>query len=504
MSARASSLASVAAEDMDAVMGKLRGREFARLDGAVYLDHAGATLHSELQLAEALAQLNCQLLGNPHSQNDSSVRASEGVDRAREAVLRHFNVGAATHEVVFTANASAALKLVGECFPWDAGRSQFAYTVQNHNSVLGIREYAHQRGAAFAALDYAALQQELSTAAQAVAEAAALADAGTTATASAAAADEAEEGESWSLFAFPGECNFSGQKLDLRLVQHFQQQRGRWQASSAGRPQVSTGPGEQERAGEVAVDGSGGGGGGGGGGGVGGGGTTRWCVLLDAAKLAATSPLDLSTCLADFTCVSFYKMFGYPTGLGALIVRRERSALLQRCYFGGGTVGAAIADVRFHVPRSDLAGRLEDGTVSFLAIAALPSGFKQLQRFGMDNISQHTHNLAQFVHDQVRAAAPPPPPTSLLCSNAAITSAPPPPATASILSGTFGAGCSPVHCDAAMPAVCTAAHRRGRGGGVCRAHLRLRRRSDRAWLGAQFQPPAAELGRSRRRLRGVP
>eukprot|EP01049_Picozoa_sp_SAG25_P017637 SAG25_NODE_4662_length_773_cov_0.888724_1_plen_154_part_10 len=85
MSARASSLASVAAEDMDAVMGKLRGREFARLDGAVYLDHAGATLHSELQLAEALAQLNCQLLGNPHSQNDSSVRAGEGVDRAREA-----------------------------------------------------------------------------------------------------------------------------------------------------------------------------------------------------------------------------------------------------------------------------------------------------------------------------------------------------------------------------------------------------------------------------------
>eukprot|EP01043_Picozoa_sp_COSAG02_P124921 COSAG02_NODE_62011_length_267_cov_0.607143_1_plen_89_part_11 len=89
-------------------------------------------------------------------------------------------------------------------------------------------------------------------------------------------------------------------------------------------------------------------------------------------------------------------MFGYPTGLGALIVRRERSALLQRCYFGGGTVGAAIADGRFHVPRSDLAGRLVDGTVSFLAIAALPSGFKQLQRFGMDNISQHTHNLAQF------------------------------------------------------------------------------------------------------------
>ena len=39
-----------------------------------------------------------------------------------------------------------------------------------------------------------------------------------------------------------------------------------------------------------------------------------WCVLLDAASLVATSPLDLSKISPDFVAISFYKIFGYPTG----------------------------------------------------------------------------------------------------------------------------------------------------------------------------------------------
>jgi len=36
--------------------------------------------------------------------------------------------------------------------------------------------------------------------------------------------------------------------------------------------------------------------------------------------------------------VSFYKMFGYPTGVGALVARKSFLAKLRRPYFGGGTV----------------------------------------------------------------------------------------------------------------------------------------------------------------------
>ena len=37
--------------------------------------------------------------------------------------------------------------------------------------------------------------------------------------------------------------------------------------------------------------------------------------------------------------VSFYKMFGFPTGIGALIVRETFLEKLDRPWFAGGTVG---------------------------------------------------------------------------------------------------------------------------------------------------------------------
>ncbi len=43
-------------------------------------------------------------------------------------------------------NAAGALKLLAEAFPWQEG-SQFVYTQDNHNSVLGIRELALDQGA---------------------------------------------------------------------------------------------------------------------------------------------------------------------------------------------------------------------------------------------------------------------------------------------------------------------------------------------------------------------
>ena len=69
-------------------------------------------------------------------------------------------------------------------------------------------------------------------------------------------------------------------------------------------------------------------------------------VLLDAAKFAATSPLDLNVLTnVDFVSISFYKIFGFPTGLGALIVKNKSAHILGKCkkYFGGGTVSVVMA-----------------------------------------------------------------------------------------------------------------------------------------------------------------
>lgn len=36
--------------------------------------------------------------------------------------------------------------------------------------------------------------------------------------------------------------------------------------------------------------------------------------------------------------ISFYKMFGYPTGVGGLVARKSFLAKLRKPYFSGGTV----------------------------------------------------------------------------------------------------------------------------------------------------------------------
>lgn len=61
-------------------------------------------------------------------------------------------------------------------------------------------------------------------------------------------------------------------------------------------------------------------------------------VLLDAAKACGTSPPNISQHPADFIALSFYKIFGYPTGLGALVAKKTSLAILKPAYFGGGTL----------------------------------------------------------------------------------------------------------------------------------------------------------------------
>ena len=78
----------------------------------------------------------------------------------------------------------------------------------------------------------------------------------------------------------------------------------------------------------------------------------EWYVLLDGASYVSTSPLDLKACKPDFICISFYKIFGYPTGIGALLVKCSSMKILTKKYFGGGTVDMSLVRRNVHIPRS--------------------------------------------------------------------------------------------------------------------------------------------------------
>lgn len=74
----------------------------------------------------------------------------------------------------------------------------------------------------------------------------------------------------------------------------------------------------------------------------------RWYVLLDAAAYAPTHDLDLSKFPADFVVLSFYKIFGFPTGIGALLIRKDSGRILNKVYYGGGSVLQTITNSNDH------------------------------------------------------------------------------------------------------------------------------------------------------------
>jgi molybdenum cofactor sulfurtransferase len=311
-----------------AVLDTLRASEYGRLDarGDVYLDYTGGSLYAESQIEQHMDALRSSVYGNPHSFNPTSSASTLLVEQARAAVLRYFNAQESEYACIFTANATGALRLVGEAFQFGE-HGRFLATFDNHNSVNGIREFARAKGAPTA---YVPLEAPDLRVADGLLERY-LDDAGA---------------DGHNLFAYPAQSNFSGVKHPLEWIA-LAQERG-------------------------------------------------WDVIVDAAAFLPTCRLDLGVWRPDFVPVSFYKLFGYPTGLGALLARRDALARLKRPWFSGGTVVAANIQGEMVVPLSGHA-LFEDGSVNYLGIPAIEIGLRHIERIGIDTISQRVALLGTWL-----------------------------------------------------------------------------------------------------------
>jgi selenocysteine lyase/cysteine desulfurase len=121
-----------------------------------------------------------------------------------------------------------------------------------------------------------------------------------------------------------------------------------------------------------------------------------WRVLLDAASFLPTADLCLDRIRPDFLTLSLYKIAGYPTGVGALIARKEALTELRRPWFAGGTVNFATVQGRKHILSPREAG-FEDGTLNFLAIPAVPIGLRHLDTIGVDAINTRVRCLTEWL-----------------------------------------------------------------------------------------------------------
>jgi len=130
------------------LLDEWRQTQYRRLDakGQVYLDYTGGGLYGESQLGEHMELLRSSVFGNPHSANPTSLAMTDLVEDTRNYVLHYFNASPDEYIAVFTANASGALKLVGEAYPFSPA-GHYVLSFDNHNSVNGIREFAKARQA---------------------------------------------------------------------------------------------------------------------------------------------------------------------------------------------------------------------------------------------------------------------------------------------------------------------------------------------------------------------
>ena len=326
----------------------------------MYADYAGAPPYAASQLDAALLELRSALHANPHSAAGWGGAAAGAADALRAATLAACRAPRGEYECVLTSGATAALRLVGDAFPWspgvatDAGgaspnasasrgsrtssssdrggggapRSVFMYLRDNHNSVLGVRELAAGAGAACAAVEVAAggggdgeggtfqlvpCSDEAAQALAALQQEQEQQQSGGGGGEGAGRGAEEEEGPQ-HLFAYPLESNFSGVRYDPGLAAALQQRHAAvlrlptqqqrecgvhgGDAAAAGlATAAAAAAGAAAGSGQAAALPRG-----------------RWRVLVDAAKAAGTSPPDLGACPADFVALSYYKMFGLPTG----------------------------------------------------------------------------------------------------------------------------------------------------------------------------------------------
>jgi selenocysteine lyase/cysteine desulfurase len=70
---------------------------------------------------------------------------------------------------------------------------------------------------------------------------------------------------------------------------------------------------------------------------------------------------------SDFILFSIYKITGLPQGLGVLLIKKSAACLLDKKYFGGGTIHSIIPSTLDMVPRP-FQEYYEDGTIPYMNI----------------------------------------------------------------------------------------------------------------------------------------
>jgi len=318
----------------------------------IYFDNASSRLYSDSLIPNIIdinlnkdwnISFNDKLYSNPHSLNNTSLETTNKVNEVRNKVLKYVNASPEIYECIFTSGTTHSLKIIGEYFDWSPN-NKFIYTLDNHTSVIGIREYALKNGSTIEVIDFednkieninsffdvnSRNKKKISDIIDAI--------------------DVSNNTDNnINLFVMPAESNFSGKLYDRELINEVRNKYG------------------------------------------------DTIFIYDVAKYISTNRVDMSDNLIDIIPISFYKIFGFPTGLGALIIKKSVAKYLKKTYYGGGSILINSAYNNYHEKNTNFVEKYEDGSPNYINIIYLD---KFLDK-SMDYVK--TKNITFYFFEKIR------------------------------------------------------------------------------------------------------
>eukprot|EP00158_Paraphelidium_tribonemae_P006199 Partr_v1_DN27725_c0_g1_i1_m66986 putative Molybdenum cofactor sulfurase len=353
--------------------------EFTHLGGSAYFDSTGAPSFPRSIVDAHMQELKSQSFGNPHSSHAPSQRTSQIVTEVRRRILDFVDADEREYSVIFVPNSTAGFRLVSEAFEWHTLPKYVQSIKSNHDGFWDLLICFMRQ---LLVLVYQLLVVLLMGPSRLIQ----LRDIHTSAVGVRGVVKDSKLVQVLScsyrelvglvrplnglhllpdrladtmrpndLVVYSAQSNFNGKNYDLD-----------WVAKSR---------------------------------------RANLYVLLDAVAYCSNSKLSLRQVPVDFAVLSFYKIFGYPTGIGALIVRRESAHVLRKSYFGGGTVASVWPDSMWHYNFRDLSRRWEDGTVNFHGIMALKHAFDVTERMygSFENKHRICDRFRMYALEKMRA-----------------------------------------------------------------------------------------------------
>ncbi|ORY17605.1 pyridoxal phosphate-dependent transferase [Clohesyomyces aquaticus] len=319
-------------------ISELRSAEYPMLKGITYLDHAGTSLYAKSLIDTFSSEMMSQVVGNPHSTSTSANNTFQRIENARLRALQLFNADPKYFDIVFVANATAAIKLVLEAFTGNKNGFWYGYHSASHTSLVGARELANQSQCFESDAE---VERWMSRSCKCPSVSTLL----------------SRKRIRPSLLAYPAQSNMNGRRLPLT-----------WPSKLRNSTHTNA---------YTLLDAA---------------------ALVSTSPL----DLSDHTTAPDFIVLSFYKIFGFPDLGCLIIRKASAHVFDQRKYFGGGTTEMVTVFPEKWVARKErsLHDRLEDGTLAIRSIIALGCALDVHEKLfgGLDQIAAHTGFLAHYAY----------------------------------------------------------------------------------------------------------